>query len=38
MRAVPTWIDKVHDRDKVEQWYEHYSFTVIVQFRVVNHS
>ncbi|KAK7146643.1 hypothetical protein R3I93_014184 [Phoxinus phoxinus] len=19
MRAVPTWIDKVHDRDKVEQ-------------------
>lgn len=20
MRAVPTWIDKVHDRDKVEQW------------------
>lgn len=22
MRAVPTWIDKVHDRDKVEQWWD----------------
>lgn len=21
MRAVPTWVDKVHDRDKQEQWY-----------------
>ena len=21
MRAVPTWVDKVHDRDKAEQWY-----------------
>ncbi|RXM91957.1 Intraflagellar transport protein 122-like [Acipenser ruthenus] len=21
MRSVPTWIDKVHDRDKVEQWW-----------------
>ena len=20
MRAVPTWVDKVHDRDKIEQW------------------
>ena len=20
MRAVPTWVDKVHDKDKVEQW------------------
>lgn len=20
MRAVPTWVDKVHDRDKQEQW------------------
>jgi len=20
MRTVPVWVDKVHDRDKVEQW------------------
>ena len=20
MRAVPTWVDKVHDRDRNEQW------------------
>ena len=20
MRAIPTWVDKVHDRDKLEQW------------------
>ena len=22
MRAVPTWLDKVQDRDKVDQWYD----------------
>jgi len=27
MRAVPTWIDKVHDRDKVEQWWAFYCFS-----------
>ena len=21
MRAVPVWVDKVHDKDKIEQWY-----------------
>ena len=21
MRAIPTWVDKVHDKDKVEQWW-----------------
>lgn len=20
MRALPTWVDKVHDKDRVEQW------------------
>ena len=30
MRAVPTWVDKVHDRDKVEQWFS------IVCFDLVN--
>lgn len=20
MRAVPIWVDKVHDRDKIDQW------------------
>lgn len=27
MRAVPTWIDKVHDRDKVEQWWALHCFS-----------
>ena len=22
MRALPTWVDKVHDKDRVEQWWE----------------
>ena len=22
MRALPTWVDKVHDKDRVEQWWD----------------
>jgi len=29
MRAVPTWVDKVLDREKVEQWYQSQCFNEI---------